>query len=314
MSENSLTKTAYYLKALRDDKSIDLQELVINARKKHNTVDKSEKPLAGGDTLRIQHFKNPDNNPTFLHIAKYTPGQKASTIGRKADKEEEDEQNKAAGKDREFKTGDSFLLINKNNVVFCSSGITLNQTLQYLNIITAQEFQTKDKIIPINLIPAANISKMKLIQSQGIKEISFYACAYKLAVPKSEKRGFAKIPEALSNALVAYVSKDKSASELKAQEDIIVGTTIKLHGASRASFESKALINMAAELILRETDDSMDNFLLTTLADEIITPSQIRLQTKIKVDKEGDSVNYLSVWRSLISYMNELKSGELLEQ
>lgn len=313
MADNQLTKTVYYLRARRDDKLFNLQNVIARARKIKSTVGESEIVLGAGDVLRIQHYKD-NGGYVYLHLARYTPGIVASTLLPKAKSAEDNEGTQSAPAGKEFKDGDCFIVVKKHNVLYCGHGISLPKATLYLSQLFHES--SLDKISSgFSLLPASNINKLNLMQEHGVRSVELSVGAFKMSLPKKQRDNWvAKAFGTVGDEFSALLKKDESPKEQKALEDLLVNLEIRLDGNTRAAPSSKEFIENLAETVLDDTESPISEFVIRTQSDERITSNEIRLQTRIKADKKDNSVSHISVWSALNKYFMQLANDNLLEQ
>lgn len=100
----------------------------------------------------------------------------------------------------------------------------------------------------------------------------------------------------------------------KALEDLIVSVQVKLDGNTRAIEGSKEFIESLAETVLDDEDSPVSKFTITTQDGERITADDVRLQTRIDVATNGNSVSHNSAWEGMEAYFDQITQGNLLEQ
>jgi hypothetical protein len=313
---NQVIKKAYYLRSIgADGKLLDFEHAILTARKAKPTVAESEITLPGKEVIRIQHCQPPTTNEPylFLHLVRYFPGDEAPTLRPKVRASEDHEDAVPAPEGKEFKDGDSFLMLSKHHVLFTSNGISLNKSMHYLKrlleVVGATPLQQQ-----FDLTPVGNMDKMKIIHQHGVRAIELSCNAFEIGLPGAAHSGpFQKVFKAISNEIAAMVQKDDSISEQKAKEDILVNVELRLDGNTRASLASQALIKRIGESVL-DDDLPVTEFAIITKSDERISPDEVRLQTSIKALKEDGSVSHQSVWAEFKRYFKDLKRSNLLEQ
>ena len=171
MVRETARKTLYYVRSLNGKTPVDLQSLINKARTKFPTVADSEIKLGSNDIIRIQHFKS-DTSGVFVHFVRYVPGEKAPTLSPKVRRPEDNGGAESAPAGKEFKDGDSFILANRHNVIFCGHGVSVQKTVLYLSLLFDKTGIRKEDQ-KFELKPASNIDKLKLIQEHGVRAIRF---------------------------------------------------------------------------------------------------------------------------------------------
>lgn len=306
-------KIAYYLRAKKDNKPTNLQALIISARKVKLTAGDSEVKLVD-DVVRVQHYKE-GTAGVFVHLARYVPGERASTLRPKAESSEDDGGVQTPPEGMEFLDGESFLLVSTHHVLFCGHGIGLSKTTAYLCRLF-KEAGLDEKIIAFDLSPATNVDKLKLIQEHGVRAIQLSTSAFQVSLPKEQRKTWiAKALGAVADELSALAEKDDSIAEQRAMEDILINVEVRLDGNTRAVQEAQDFIEQVAETVLDDTEAPISEFaIFTQMNNERIRSSDIRLQSSIVVPQQDKSVSYVKIWEGLENYLHEVEQGNLLEQ
>jgi hypothetical protein len=120
----------------------------------------------------------PRDGGFFLHITADTPGERASVVPKvKKDAEELDVGTIAAPDNAEFMDGDAFLYVKGDHVCLCTTGLRDGAVRLFL-----YEFFDKaglgDHATKFELMKAANVDKLKMLRTQGVKEIALNASLY----------------------------------------------------------------------------------------------------------------------------------------
>lgn len=316
MAPKTVYKTLYYLRAVDDYQPVDLEQLVVSSRNVLPNVADTEITLATEDVLRVQHYKQSEHTDesTLLHIVKYTPGERAPTLQPSWQQPEDHEGAHPAPTGREFKDGDSFLLINGNHALFCSHGISLQKTELYLKkLFEAADISAESR--RFELKPASDLDKLALLQTSGVRSISLGTTAFQVSIPQAQRTTWiSRMVGYMGDELSALASEDDSAAAQRALEDMLINVELKLDGNTRAQAEAQDFIVQAAESVLDDTDAPINDFSICTQSGERITPATVRLQTRVGVLKQDRSINHESVWEGMVQYLGEMRTGNLLEQ
>lgn len=313
MANLKARKTIYYLRAVKDGNPLDLENFVVKARVLLPTVADTEIGFSDNQIIRIQHY---EQTPTgvFIHLVRYVPGETAPTLEPRANQAEDDEGQEDAPEGKEYKDGDSFLLISKHHVIFCGHGISNQKSTNYITSLFAKAHFDKE-LIKFSLKPSSNISKLALLQTQGVKAIQISSSAYDVALPKKDRSSwFLKMLGGVGDEMKALVEKDNNIVEQKALEDLIVDIEVRLDGNTRATLAAQEFIGNVAEEIIDDLSEVEGGFTIVTMDNQKISASNIRLQSNIDVTKWGRSLSHKETWRGLGIYLEQLKEHGLWEQ
>tara|TARA_R110000868_G_scaffold21144_2_gene88189 strand:+ start:1734 stop:2579 length:846 start_codon:yes stop_codon:yes gene_type:complete len=262
------------------------------------------------DVVRIQRFKDSPAGRLY-HLARYSPGTQSSTLTPKANGKLDTEGSLGAPVGKEFKTGESYMLINEHNVLFCGHGLTYQKCAGYIfRLIKGQ----KHDVVPMTFHPSSNIDKVAILNAQGAKSIRLNVNAYKLSVPKATTGWLDGVLASVGDEVKALICKDPNRSQEKSLEDMTIALEIALEGNSRATVESKDTITDLANEVLSDDDSPVDSFTIMTRDGTPITSDDVKLHSTISVEKSGTSLDHVQIWDAMVKYFEQLKKQKLLEQ
>lgn len=313
MGPKPTRKTAYYFRAINRKIAVDLQSLLKKTRQVFGNVAASEITLGAEEVIRIQHYRDNDVG-VFLHLVRYLPGEKASTLLPKSIKAEDDEGSHSPPTGTEYKDGDSFLLVKNHNVIFCSHGISVEKSRLYLAILFEAAKLNKEQRT-FDLAPASNIDKLNLLRKNGVKSIELGTNAYDISLHQNANQSLlAKVFGKVADELKALLEKDDNPAEQKVLEDLLVNVELRLDGNTRAAQVTQDFIEQVAESVLEEKDNPISEFTIITQTNDRITSDKIRLQDSFLVPKEDGSVSHTGIWDGLEKYLTTITQGNLVEQ
>lgn len=210
--------------------------------------------------------------------------------------------------------GEDPLIIHKHNVLFCGSGISHQKATSYIT----QLIRAKGKVERgwgFDLAPATSIDKLKLIQTQGVREVNLHTSVYSQTGGTISPNGFLrKTFRKLKDEISAITKKDDSTATMKALEDLLVDIKIRLDGNTRASTDAKHTIDDMAELILEDLDESIQGFTITTTNGQKITADQIRVSKTISIPKDESGFSHTSAWGEMETFLSEIRRSGTDEQ
>lgn len=314
MAKNTVGKTLHYLRAVYDGQPFDLEGRLRTSCTNLPTVGSREIAFGAGDIVRVQRHKELDGGGFLVHLTRYVPGERTPTLQPQLQHPEDVEGAEAAPPGREFKDGDSFLLVHDHNVIFSSHGITKSKSNLYLQKLFEQAgFEPEDSAFDLN--PAAKLDKLQLIKKHGVRSMELGASAFDLALPEMEQKNwFNRAMHEAWTRIEPIIAKDDDPEDLKYREDLLVNVEVRLDGNSRASQGAKTSLEALAESVLEDSDAPLSEFKIRTRDDELISSSDIRLQTTVKVKKQDRSVEHNDIWSKMEVYFKDLEKQGLLEQ
>src|SRR5437868_4643714 len=183
-----------------------------------------------GQHVRAIRKLAPRHGGIFVHIAADTPGEKASVVPKtKRDTQEVEVSTTAAPAGVEFMDGDAFLYVQDNHVCLCTTGIRDGAVRQFL-----YEFFDKaglgDNATKFDLFKTPNVDKLKMLRTQGVKEIALKASLYQATGQYEARKGTtAGVLRTIAKHFQSIVQ-----SELEDIDDSLrVQVTIRTDGRSR---------------------------------------------------------------------------------
>ncbi|PHS47270.1 MAG: hypothetical protein COB05_09830 [Marinobacter sp.] len=314
MANNSVGKALHYLRAVYNGNPFDLETLINASCTELSTPGSREVEFGAGDVVRIERARNLRGGAVLVQLTRFVPGEKAPTLQPRANAANDVEEAQAPPPGKEFKDGDSFFLVNKHDVIFSTHGISKAKSSLYLQkLFVKSGFEEKDAYFDLN--PAARLDKLTLIKKHGVRAMELGASAFDLSMPqKEQKNWFTSAMASAWSEIEAVIAKDETMEDQKYREDLLVNVEVRLDGNSYASQGAKNSMEHLAEWLLSDSDAPLSEFKIITRDNETISPSDIRLQTRVKVQKQERSVDHNDMWSKMEIYFSDLKKQGLLEQ
>lgn len=310
MAARKTHKMMYYFRAVNEGRKVNLQALLLEAKRKKRSIGSTEITFGAGDIIRIQRQSSRPGTGHAIQLSRYTPGERAPTL--KPSQDIEGTQKAPSG--FEFKDGDCFLLMKAHNVLFLGLGITHQRANAYLlSLFKECGFDAKKRLFTLK--PATNIDKIKMLQQDGVRSIELSTNAFALSIPKDKRKGwFSKGLGKLSDELKPLIAMDESISEQKAREDLLVDLELRLDGNTRASTDAHQLLEDIAEDLIDEPSVQVSNFQIVTQKGGRIGAESVRMQMPCKLTIVNKSASPSEAWEAMDYYLEELESKNLHEQ
>lgn len=261
--------------------------------------------------LECRDFKYKAGVGAFLHIAAYTPGEQASVVPRLRGVASGDIKTVAPPADCEFMDGDTMVLVAGNHGIICSSGLHEKHAERYMcRIIEIAGIELHAE--KFSLCKTADVNKVALIRSQGVKSISLNASLYSATLDHIERTTVSKkLRAGIADQVLALLRKDQEQIDLEQAENLNVKLTLSFDRRKNgAAFGREKLESLAKKMV--EEDD--DGFMIETLSGESVKSDDIILRKKISLPKFGKTVYCGDAWQEMENYYLELKQGGFLEQ
>lgn len=321
----SKNKTFYYRRAnfgfIKEPKSLEAM------LKSSLTATESVRgrTFAGGQgtEVRCSHYKEDGDKGLFLQITTYTPDQPTSTIEKSADVPLSivDEEEAPIGK--HFVDGEAFVFVNGDHVIFCLSTARESIVLKYFqNIIEDNLFVIEAKCLELD--PIANVSKLKMIQKEGIKDVIMDCSLYDASLERlnSKNKTVGKFFGKIAADIQTLISTDDTLQEIDDRENVNIKISLSFDGKRANLKESKKIdgfgeagkehLSTVAKALVNDSDSH--GFKILTNFGNTITADEIRVSDSRKVDTFGKSLKKQDAWDKLYLYHIELKSTGVLKQ
>ena len=172
----------------------------------------------------------------LLHLTADTPGEAASVVKSHQDEADNVETGTAPAPDQtEYMDADAFILIVSDDVFMCTSGFREKAVrfvlakLMYKAGIT--EFSDQ-----FDLIPSANMDKIKLIEQEGVAEIDIRASMYAASGSYiAQKKTSTNFMAGVSNIVAALAGSQDDEVQIdgSAEDDVKISVVLKGSGRFR---------------------------------------------------------------------------------
>jgi hypothetical protein len=247
----------------------------------------------------------------YLHITADTPGETASVVPKVAPGTAEmDLKTQTPPPDGEWLDGDAFLHVSGDHVCFCSTGVRDGAINYFLHELFKKAKLRRDAI-RFELMKAADISKLKLLHSQGVKEIEIRATLYK-ATAEYEKR------KAHVTGTVGLIGRHFARLFNKPHDVTPDGlrVTVALKADKRfakaISVGYKRIEAMAADIV--KNNAPHDEYVIVTKTGQKISQKEIFMRSKVLIDAQGKTVDRDKAWKELLHFFSVLKDSGAIEQ
>src|SRR6185369_12673670 len=225
-------KTLSYRRAqfLIDGKG-SLEAYLVEAHKRLPNIEDRTIGDNGMLVLECRDFIHKPGVGAFLHIAAYTTGEHASVVPRLKGVSSGALQTTAPPDGCEFMDGDTMVFISDDHVILCSSSLHEKQAERYMTrIVDLAKIDVQ--AASFSLTKVANVNKLRLIKSQGVKSISLNASLYSATVDHMERTTVSKkLCGGIAEQVLALFGKDMSEEDLEKAENLSVNL--------RLSFDSR---------------------------------------------------------------------------
>lgn len=218
-------KLSYRRVTWTDKNNETLEDCLKKAHEQFTTTASRTFPGKGGSEVTGADYKHKKGIGLFLQIVSYVPDQPTSTIT-KASTEKIcaiEEAHAPHGKD--YLSGDIFVLINKNDIILCTSGAREQIAAAYFRDMLIK-FGLEDAALTIKMKKVAKCDKIKMIQKEGVKAIQLGASLFDAGLEHinsgldNESPKISDLGKVIATQLKKVFAKDPTLKEINEKENI----------------------------------------------------------------------------------------------
>lgn len=305
-------KTVSYRRAewLDDAVGLTLEWCLREAHKKLTTID--DRTISrGGQDIKSVKLKDCSSGGMFLHLTAETPGEHASLVPKVSPQAKELDlktaKPPAAG---EWLDGDAFLYVNSDHVCVCATAFHDAAIRTFLYELFKKAKLRKDSI-RFDLMKAADISKIKLLRSQGVKELEIRATLFQATADYERRKAHATgILGGAAKHIKSFLKKPNDVTP----DGLRIMLTLKTDGrfTNGLALGEKRIEQIAADVV--NNSEEGDDYVIITGTGQKISAKEIFMRSKVSIDAEGKSVQRDKAWKELEHFYKTLSSVGALEQ
>jgi hypothetical protein len=276
-----------------------------------NCTTAASRTIKRGDDqeIRLAAILTDKGGGHYLHLIVDTPGESASVVPKAAPAViafSVGVTAPPAGQD--FMDGDAFVYVLKNNVCLCTTGIT-DAAVRYFLANFFEVAKIRKDATSFDLIKVADVSKLALIESQGVQEIELRGTLYDATAryihrngqPVSLIREFAK-----QFRSVLGVPNDVNPDAIRVSINLVADKR-----RTGLALGEKRLQELAISAIEHLEKD--DEFVIITKEGQRISNDEIFMKSAVKIEALGKSVSRDHAWNELQIFYAELAETGALE-
>ena len=288
---------------------LTLQKCLTDALTNLKTIDERTIIKGGTHTRSLKHKAG--SGGLFLHVTVDTPGEAASVVPKAAPNTSElDLKIEQAPEDGEWLDGDAFLYVSGDHVCMCSTAIRDSTIQNYLFELFKKANLRRDSI-RFQLMKAADITKLKMLHNQGVKELEIRGTLYKVTADFERRK--ARVVGglgAVGKHMAHFLKKPNDVTP----DGLRVMVTLKVDRrfGKQISLGEKRIEAMAADVV--KNANEVEDFVIVTKTGQKISPREIFMRSKVAIDSDGKTVNRDKAWRELLTFFNQLTNSGVLEQ
>ncbi len=281
-----------------------------DAHAKLKTVDERTITRSSGQCVKSAKFADDREVGVFLHLTADTPGEEASIVPvAKSGSTEIEVGTAQPPPENEFMDGDAFLYVRGDHVVLCTTALRDGSIRSFLH-----EFFRKSKIRhdadQFDLMKVANLDKIKVMRSQGVKEIEVRATMFAATAAYNKRLDQA---QGMLGAVAKHFKKILGKPNDVTEDSLRIFVTIKTDNRFTKNLSlGEKNIEFVAEKIINEHQDD-DDFVIHTQSGQRITPTEIYVRSNVHVQRKGKSVDRDKAWIELKKFYDVLTSSGAIE-
>lgn len=305
-------KTVSYRRAewLPEVKGITLEKGLKDALTNLKTIDERT-IVKGGQHTRIVKHQNVAVGGTYFHLTSDTPGESASVVPKAGPGVAElDVKSQKPPKDGEWLDGDAFLYVYGDHVCMCSTAMR-DATIQNYIFELFKKAQLRKDSIRFELTKVADVTKLKMLHSQGVRELEIRASLYQ-ATANYEKRkahftgGLGAVGKHIKNLIKR--PHDVTPDALR----VFITLKVDRRHPKQISLGEKTIEALAADVV--KNPEESEDYVIITKTGQRISPNEIFMKSTVSIESDGKTINRTKAWRELSTFFTQLKAAGVLEQ
>lgn len=209
----------------------------------------------------------------------------------------------------EWLDGDAFIYVIDNHVCICTTAVSDSavKTFIYEYFKKAKLPAGADKF---ELLKKADISKIKLLRTQGVKEVEIRASMFKATASFQNRKAHAiSALGVVGKHIKAILGRPHDVNPDALQVILTLKTDEREKGLVLGE---KEIENIAADIVRNAQAD--DNYVIITKTGQRITPDEMFVKTTVPIERDGKTVQREDAWVALVNFFTDLQGDGVLEQ
>jgi hypothetical protein len=309
--EDMREKTISYRRAhwLNENPTVTLEKYVRNANQKLAALT-DRWVLLGDQTVRLAKPKNAATGGLLLHLTTETEGEFASIVPKPMPTVTElDLKTQAPPNNAEWLDGDAFVYVADNHVCICTTAVP-DSAIKHFFWEYFRKAKLTEEAHRFDLLKVADISKIKMLRTQGVKEVEIRASMFKASASYQKRK--AQAISSLGSAVKHLKAIMGNANEVN-PDAIRVCLTLKTDERAKGLvLGEKEIENIAADVV--KNAEPGDEYVILTKSGQKITPHELFVRTKVEIERDGKTVRCADAWLELVKFFEEMKADGVLEE
>lgn len=306
-------KTVSYRRAewLADVSGITLKSCLRDALATLKTIE-ARRITRGGQFTQVAKSDDAKPSGLYLHLTSETPGESTSVVPNVPPSATSvDLKTEKPPPDGEWLNGDALLFVRHDHLCMCATGIRDGAIAFFIHELFKKAKLRKDSI-RFELMKAADISKLKMLHSQGVRELEIKATLYKATADYERRKAqVTGTLGAIGKHIKSFLGKpnDVTPDGLRV---ILTLKTDKRFFRKALALGERNIETLAADVVKNAQDK--DDYVIVTNTGQKISPHEIFMRSKVLIDSKGKTVDRDKAWKELSHFYKNLKDAGILEQ
>jgi len=207
-------------------------------------------------------------------------------------------------------TSSAFVFVCNDHVALCTTGIRDGAVAHFLYELFKKAKLRQDST-RFYLEKIADVTKLKMLHAQGVKEIELDAALFKATAEFTQRKSdaFGSLG-AVGKFFKSLIDKpyDVTPDGLM----VSVGLRIDRRFQNKISVGYKTIEDIAANAV--KNYKAKDAYTIITKSGQRISPTEIFMKTTVQIDSDGKTVDRDKAWRELASFYDALKRSGVVEE
>ena len=265
----------------------------------------------GGQNVRVAKAEPYSRGGIHLHLTTETPGESASVVPKPPPEADAiDLGAEHPPEEGEWLDGDAFLYVQADHVCLCTTLIRDSTVSNFLRSLF-KKAKLKAEASNFDLMKVADVSKLKMLHEQGVKEVELRAVLYEATALYEQRK--ARTTGALG-AAAKHIKLITGKPHDVTQDSLSISLTVRVDGRVKKSMSvgQKTINDLAEDLLKNPAPD--DDYVIVTNMGQKIRPHEILVRADALIEADGKTVSREKAWNELTIFFNGLKSSGVLEQ
>lgn len=308
------TKTLSYRRAEWFAPALVFQTCINQALGNLKTI--SDRTIISADQyIRCAKVRAHGKGGILLHITVETPGESASVVPKvTAASTELDLKSEKPPTGGEWLDGDAFLYVKEDHVCLCTTGLRDGAIrLFFVQLFAKAKMQKNTGMF--DLMKVADMTKVKMLKKQGVKELEIRATLYKATADyhnrKSQVMGWTG---AIGKTMKAFLGKPHDVNPDSLRVALSFKSDMRF-GSKAVALGEAELEALAADVVKSVAKGDKDyDYVIKTGSGQRITLDEIFMKSTVQIQSDGKTVQCEKAWRELTKFYESLEEGGALEE